>query len=250
MSASTTDSDDQTVKESSGRTLATIGLWCCALFVLLLILAGISHPDISPVLIVALLAMPPLGLTFGILARKKASPAQRGRARTAMTLSFVEIVLLLLGSILMPALCSPREQTNQIKCAANMRMIFLAMDDYAKKNNGLLPPTLGALLTTEDITSEIFVCPSSNQERAPGDTGDAQAAELARDPQHYCSYIYVAAGLKLDEAAQPRRVLLYEALSNHKVGMNVLYSDGTAEFLLESKAQQMITSLPSPATRP
>ena len=248
MNASTTDSSNP-VEESSGKILATIGLWCCGLFVLLLILAGISHPDISPVLIVALLAMPPLGLIFGILARKKASPSQKGRARTAVALSFLELMLVLLGSVLMPALCSPREQTNQVKCSANMRMIFLAMDDYAKKNNGLLPPTLGALLTTEDITSEIFVCPSSNQERAPGETGEAQA-ELGQDPQRYCSYIYVAAGLKLDEEARPPRVLLYEALSNHKAGMNVLYSDGTAEFLLESKAQQMITSLPSPATRP
>jgi len=249
MSAPTTDSSNP-VEESSGKILATIGLWCCGLFVLLLILAGISHPNISPVLIVALLAMPPLGMTFGILARKKASPSQKSRARTAVALSFLELMLVLLGSILMPALCSPREQTNQIKCAANMRMIFLATDDYAKKNNGLLPPTLGALLTTEDITSEIFVCPSSNQERAPRDTGDAQAAELGRDPQRYCSYIYVAAGLKLDEEARPPRVLLYEALSNHKAGMNVLYSDGTAEFLPESKAQQMIASLSSPATRP
>lgn len=248
MTDPTTDSSNP-VEESSGKSLATLGLWCCGLFVLLLILAGIAHPSISPVFIVGLLAMPPLGLIFGMIAKKKASPQQKGRARTAMTLSFVELVLLLIGSILMPAFCRPREQTNQVKCAANMRMIFLAMDDYAKKNNGLLPPTLGALLTTEDITSEIFVCPSSNQERAPGDTADAQAAALGQDPQRYCSYIYVAGGLKLDEAAQPPRVLLYEALSNHKVGMNVLYSDGTAEFLPESKAQQLIASLSSPTTR-
>lgn len=250
MTISTSDSGTPPANESKGKTLATIGLWCCALFVLLLVLAGIAHPDISPILLIALLAMPPLGLTFGILAKNMSPPARRGRARTAMALASVELSLLLVGSILMPALCGPREQSNQVKCAASMRMIFLAMDDYSKKNNGVLPPTLGALLTGEDITSELFVCPSSSQERAPGDTGDAQAAELGRDPQRYCSYIYVAAGLKLDEAAQPPRVLLYEALSNHKVGMNVLYSDGTAEFLPESKAKQMIASLPPPTTKP
>jgi len=250
MTASTTDSDDQTVKESSGRTLATIGLWCCALFVLLLILAGISHPNISPVLIVALLAMPPLGMTFGILARKKASPAQRGRARTAMTLSFVEIVLLLLASILMPALCGSREQANRIKCASNMRMVFFALDDYAKKNNGLLPPALDALLTSEDITADTFVCPSGTVDRAPGATAKAQAAAFGQDPAQYCSYVFVAGGLKLDEAAQPPRVLLYEPLSDHKDGMDVLYSDGTVEFVPETKAEQIITSLSSPATKP
>ena len=249
MTTSTTDSSNPPADETKGKTLATIALWCCALFVLLLILAGTAHPEISPILLIALLAMPPLGLTFGILAKTMSPPAQRGRARTAMTLATVEVSLLLLGAILMPALCTPREQSNQVKCAANMRMIFLAMEDYAKKNNGLLPPTLGALLPCEDITSELFVCPSSNQERAPGDTGDAQA-KLRQDPHRYCSYIYVGAGLKLDEAAQPPRVLLYEALSNHKVGMNVLYSDGTAEFLPESKAKQMIASLPSPTTKP
>lgn len=248
MTTSTADPSNP-ADGSKGKILATIALWCCALFVLLLILAGTAHPDISPILLIALLVMPPLGLTFGILAKKMSPPARRGRARTAMTLATVELSLLFGGAILMPALCSPRDQSNQVKCAANMRMIFLAMDDYAKKNNGLLPPTLGALLTGEDITSEIFVCPSSNQERAPGETGDAQA-KLGQDPQRYCSYTYVAAGLKLDEAAQPPRVLLYEALSNHKVGMNVLYSDGTAEFLPESKAKQMIASLPSPTTKP
>lgn len=249
MTTSTADPSNP-ADGSKGKILANIGLLCCALFVLLLILAGTAHPDISPILLIPLLAMPPLGLTFGILAKKMSSPGQRGRARTAMTLATVEVSLLFLGAILMPALCGPREQANQIKCAANMRMIFLAMDDYAKKNNGLLPPTLDALLTTEDITSEVFVCPSSIQERAPGDSAAAQAAALGQDPANYCSYIYLAGGLKLDEEAKPSRVLLYEALSNHKVGMNVLYSDGTAEFLPESKAQQLIASLTSPTTRP
>jgi competence protein ComGC len=249
MTASTTDPSNP-VKESSGKTLAILGLSCCGLFVLLLILAGISHPDISPVLIIPLLAMPPLGMTFGILARKKASPTQRGRARTAMTLSFVEIVLLLLASILMPALCGSREQANRIKCASNMRMIFFALDDYAKKHDGLLPPALDALLTSEDITADTFVCPSGTVDRAPGATAKAQAAALGQDPAQYCSYVFVAGGLKLDEAAQPPRVLLYEPLSDHKDGMDVLYSDGTVEYVPETKAQQIIASLSSPATKP
>src|SRR5947209_1600319 len=106
-------------------------------------------------------------------------------------------ILVLLGAFLLPSLCGPRATANRVKCASNLRQIGQALLLYANDNHGEYPrmaasagpvrtPVAGAagpaendvtaalflLLRTQDITSEVFVCPSSNAEK---DTFDGKA---------------------------------------------------------------------------
>jgi prepilin-type processing-associated H-X9-DG protein len=119
--------------------------------------------------------------------------ARASRARRKRGFGIIEIlialgIIALAIAMLMPSLCRSRETANRVKCAANLRQIGHAMLLYANDNKGAYPrrtfvegalPTWGTaapapndvsaalflLLRTQDITPEVFVCPSSNAEK-------------------------------------------------------------------------------------
>ena len=71
----------------------------------------------------------------------------------------------------------------------------------------------------------MFVCPSSQDERAPGATPQEAAAHLS-EPGHL-SYVYVAAGLPASTSDD--LVLLHDQPTIHNGVVGVVFADGHAE---------------------
>jgi prepilin-type processing-associated H-X9-DG protein len=150
------------------------------------------------------------------------------------------LLVLLLGAILVPSLNSRSEHSPRVTCANHLRQIGLACLMYANGHSDQYPDSLATVLRDEDITADVFVCPSSNDAPANGPTTQAIVANLTAG--RHLSYIYVGRGLT--SAASADTVLAYEPLTNHAgQGMEVLYADGHVEFQDAVTARKIMAQL-------
>jgi prepilin-type processing-associated H-X9-DG protein len=196
-----------------------------------------------------------LAIIFGIIGLAKTNnPAVRGRgfAITGLVLGCVGLVFAIFSiSILLPSLNRARETAHRVKCGANLRQIGQAMMLYANENRGQFPPTVNELLVTQDITPEVFVCPSSSDTPATGINAQQAIVNIAAGGHQ--SYIYLGKG---GNSAVGRDVVLaYEPLSTHKVGFNALFGDGHVEFIYGPIAARVEAELkagqnPPPSRKP
>jgi prepilin-type processing-associated H-X9-DG protein len=168
-------------------------------------------------------------------------PARKSRVRYLVWAVGILVVGGMLISVMLPSLCRSSETANRVKCGSNLRQIGQAISLYAQSNGGQYPPSLAVLLSAEDITAEVMICASSNDEKAAGADMKGVEAELAaaeaNSPGHkHClSYVYVGKGLT-EKTASERTIVAYEPLENHDgQGVNVLFGDGHVEFF--SKAE-------------
>ena len=133
-----------------------------------------------------------------------------------------------------------RERANRVKCASNLRQLGYAILLHAKENGGRFPHTLEQILLSQDITSEIYVCPSSNTDRAPGKTAEEQFAHLHR----HNDYVYHGRGLTTATPNAATRPIACEPLVNHRGdGMNILFADGHVEWFDSAKAADVMRAV-------
>jgi prepilin-type processing-associated H-X9-DG protein len=142
-----------------------------------------------------------------------------------------------LASILLPSLNRARETANRVKCGSNMRQIGQAILLYSNENKGKYPPDLATLIKTQDITAEVFVCPSGNT--ALPNLAAMKPDEIAKWVNDNSDYVYVGRGMNSTAGAEV--VVLYEKPNAHgRQGMNILYGDGHVDFLQMPGAMQEI----------
>jgi prepilin-type processing-associated H-X9-DG protein len=143
----------------------------------------------------------------------------------------------LLVSILLPSLNRGRETANRVKCASNMKQIGLGIQLYENENKGKYPPDLGTLLKTEDLTAQVFICPSANSslDAIRGMNID----DAAKWVNEHSDYVYLGAGM--NNKAGGEVIVLYEKPGAHGgQGMNMLFGDGHVEFEMMPVAMRMI----------
>ena len=164
-------------------------------------------------------------------------PATRPPARGRRVLTWVAvstIALLLLVAAMLPDLCSAREPANRVKCRSNLSQIGKAIYIYQKEHRAGFPDSFADLWDT-DVNTEVFTCPSSNDEKAIGPA--TQAFKDVVNKPGCCSYVYLGKGLAL--SAPSDTLVAYEKEDNHsKDGMNLLFADGAVQWykLVDAKA--------------
>lgn len=167
-----------------------------------------------------------VGCILGIVATVRANrdPARyggKGLAISGICTGGVSVlmvpVLALMISIMLPSLARAREITKRAVSASNLRGIGQAAMVYAFDNGKVFPPNFQTLITDGTCTPRQLINPSSG--RTAG-----------------CDYYYVT-GLTSDD---PRDwIVAYEDPNQHQgEGANVLYVDGTVQFLKEKPGGQ------------
>ena len=164
---------------------------------------------------------------------------QPRRRSVALYVVVALVCVFILVSILLPSLNRTRSHPAHLRCSSNLRQIGQGIQMYANENKGVFPDDFAALILTQDITSEVFVCYRTNDSRAEGPTTQAVAANLTAGG--HLSYVYVGKGLTMNSPANA--VVAYEPLSNHGDGMNVLFADGHVQWWTPAQGAALLGEL-------
>lgn len=226
--------------------LATASLvWALAFFGLVavnLVVEGTGIGVVPGFISGVVLVCPVMAVVLGVIALARTRGGNvggRGAAILAILLGGMSAALIAL--VLMPTFGNAKGVRERVACGSSMRQIGQAILLYSNENKGLFPPRLEDLLLTQDITSEIFVCSSTNHTRAPGSTPQQQAAALTSRPGHL-SYVYV--GQNMNSRVGADVVVMYEPLSNHnQAGSNMLFGDGRVEWIEAKQAGKIIAEV-------
>jgi prepilin-type processing-associated H-X9-DG protein len=118
-----------------------------------------------------------------------------------------------------------------------MRQIALACVMYANNHQGQYPDDWTTIRLNQDLTPDVFFCPSTSDMSLAGPTTAAIAGRLGDS-----SYVYLGKGMTLQ--SPPNAVVLYDRPENHHgEHMNVLHVDGRVEWLSKDDADKVIAEV-------
>jgi prepilin-type processing-associated H-X9-DG protein len=140
-----------------------------------------------------------------------------------------------------------RARADHQRCASQLIALGQAILLYSNENRGSLPPSWRELCVTQDITSQIFVCPASEDTPASGQDLEAIARQLVVGG--HCSYQYLGAGNVGD--LTPDVVLAVENPSHHggDFELNVLFVDGSVRHMTGAASKRILDAI-SQGARP
>ena len=136
-------------------------------------------------------------------------------------LSLLALFMIFFVPSFLPPLGSAREKPRRISCISNLKQIGMALDAYAKSNNGYFPSGKGVagmeMLRSQSYISDykLFICPS---------TGAASGSDNAPLNDANCLYVYSGAGLSTKDSSDSP--ILMDKPDNHTKYGNILFVDG------------------------
>jgi hypothetical protein len=177
--------------------------------------------------ILALTTCPPLGIAsviLGIVAlvrtdREPTVYGGKGLAIAGLVCGAVGLFCVgpLLMSILLPSLSRARELSKRLVCGANLKSIGTAMLIYANDYPGQGTPSIQTLIDMDLVEPKQAICPSSSLNQA--------------------NYVVVQGARPSPSGNRP---LVFEPISNHgDEGGNVVFEDGSVDFLRREKHDEM-----------
>jgi competence protein ComGC len=149
------------------------------------------------------------GLILGIIAviQINWNPRLQGKGRAVVGIVTSLVSILLLLSIMVPAVATERELAKQLQCGSQLSDIGKAMTIYRENHQNSLPAELSDLVREADLDPKCLLCPSTD------------------DQLESCSYVY--RGVDLNSRSNPELVLAYDKPENHHQRVqNILFADG------------------------
>ena len=137
--------------------------------------------------------------------------------------------------------------------ARNLREMGLAIIMYANQHGGNFPDNLQSLYLDQELGPDVPFCPAATR---PLQSNATTQQAIAAINAGRSSYIYVGKGLTVRSPDDV--VVMYEPLSDHTVGINVLFADAHVEWLELAEAKKLLARFAtgansvqySPATEP
>lgn len=123
----------------------------------------------------------------------------------------------IINNFVAPSLMQAHAVATRYACGTNLSGIGKALLIYANDYNDQLPPDLETLISKAEMPAKGLVCPATN----------------LKD-----SYIYRGASITTSDT--PWMITVYEKLSNHGDGRNVLFLDSHVEWVSEERFQELI----------